>query len=89
MLMEAVGIGAMLLILGAYAANSGGYLDSRSTFYQALNFVGSVMFVAYLSVKQAWPSVALNVVWAAIALVVIVRRLLVPEAEKKSEVGTS
>lgn len=83
--MEILGIGAMLLILGAYAANSGGYLGSRSMFYHALNFVGSLMFVVYLSVKQAWPSVVLNAVWAAIALVIIVRRSLVPEVEKEGQ----
>ena len=74
MLLEVVGICAMLLILGAYAGSSSGYLTPQSQFYQALNLVGSLLFVAYLSVKQAWSSVVLNAVWAAIALFVLVRR---------------
>ncbi len=84
MLLETVGIFAMLLILGAYAGSSTGHLSPRSSLYQVLNLVGSLMFVGYLSVKHAWPSVVLNAVWAAIALFVLIRRALLP-AEKREQ----
>lgn len=83
MLLEAVGIIAMLLILGAYAATSGGYLSPRTPLYQVMNLVGSLMFVGYLSVKHAWPSVVLNAVWAAIALFVLIRRATAPARENE------
>ena len=84
MLMEALGICAMVLILGAYAFSRLGYLSRHSSRYQALNFVGSAMFVVYLSVKNAWASVALNAIWATIALIVLVRRWFT-SATKKQE----
>jgi hypothetical protein len=73
-LLEALGIIAMLLILGAYAGLSSGKLDAKSRLYHTLNLVGALIFVFYLSQKQAWPSVALNAVWAAIALVSLLRQ---------------
>jgi hypothetical protein len=73
-LLEGLGISAMLLILGAYAGLSSGKLESKSRLYHSLNLVGALIFVFYLSQKQAWPSVALNAVWAAIALVSLLRR---------------
>ena len=85
MLLEAVGICAMLLILSAYAASSSGHLSHRSLLYQVLNLVGSLMFVAYLSFKDAWPSVVLNAVWAAIALFTLIRRVLRPAPEKSEQ----
>ena len=85
MLLEVLGICAMLLILAAYGGSSSGYLTPQSQLYQALNLVGSLMFVAYLSVKQAWPSVVLNAVWAAIALFVLVRRAWFSPAEKTKQ----
>lgn len=82
MLFEVIGTCAMLMILSAYAAISSGRLTSSSLLYQGLNLVGSLLFVVYLSIKQAWPSVVLNAVWAAIALVVLIRRALLTSSEK-------
>ncbi|MEN9360381.1 MAG: hypothetical protein RL095_1916 [Verrucomicrobiota bacterium] len=73
-LLETLGIGAMLLILFAYAGLSSGKLDAKSRLYHSLNLVGALIFVFYLSQKQAWPSVALNAVWAAIALLSLLRK---------------
>lgn len=72
--LEVLGISAMLLILGAYAGLASGKLDAKSRLYHSLNLVGAMIFVFYLSQKQAWPSVALNAIWAAIALVSLLRR---------------
>ena len=85
MLLEADGILAMLIILGAYAGISSGYLTPRSPLYQTLNLVGSLMFVVYLSTKNAWPSVVLNAVWATIALVVLIRRLRRPALDNPGQ----
>ena len=72
--LEVLGISAMLLILGAYAGLASGKLDAKCRLYHSLNLVGAMIFVFYLSQKQAWPSVALNAIWAAIALVSLLRR---------------
>jgi formate hydrogenlyase subunit 3/multisubunit Na+/H+ antiporter MnhD subunit len=59
---------AALLILGSYGLLSFGKIQARSPLYQWMNLVGAVGFVINCSWNGAWPSVALNVVWGAIAL---------------------
>jgi len=64
-------IGAITVII-AYALLSAGKLKN-GFLYQSLNFVASVLTVFALLQKDAWFSVALNVVWALIALLTIIR----------------
>lgn len=68
LLLEIIGWSAMCLILLAYFLISTNKVNSRNTAYQMLNLVGSVLFIIYLSIKQAWASVGLNAAWALIAL---------------------
>lgn len=67
-LMEVMGITAMLLILSGYFLISSNKVDSRSPLYQSLNVIGSIIFVIYLSIKSAWAAVALNAAWTVIGL---------------------
>ena len=85
MLLEVVGVLAMLLILGAYAFSISGHLSPKSWLYQGLNLLGSSLFIVYLSAKQAWSSVALNVIWAVIALVMLVRRARLDSALNEND----
>lgn len=62
------GWGAALLILGAYCLLSFGKLQPRSWVYQLMNIVGAAGFIINCSYNNAWPSVALNVVWLLIAV---------------------
>jgi hypothetical protein len=59
---------AALLILGSYALLSFGKIQSRSPIYQSMNIVGALGFIINCAWNGAWPSVALNVVWAGIAV---------------------
>ena len=72
-LMEAVGWIGAVLILAGYALLTAGRLKSDSVGYQALNVVGAVGFIANGLWHQAMPSAVLNVIWAAIGLVALVR----------------
>lgn len=65
---ELAGWAAALLILGGYALLSFGKIQARSPIYQWMNILGALGFVINCSWKGAWPSVALNVAWFAIAL---------------------
>jgi hypothetical protein len=65
---EVCGWLAFVLILGSYLLLSIGKMQSRSSLYQWMNLVGGVCFVINCSWNGAWPSVALNVIWAGIAL---------------------
>lgn len=58
----------MGMILVGYFLISTNKVDSRNITYQLLNLVGSLLFVVYLSIKEAWASVGLNVAWAVIAI---------------------
>ena len=69
------GIGSLgvALLLIAFALNLGGWLDRRSRLYQSINGVG-----AALACYASWligfvPFVVLEGVWAAVALVALVR----------------
>jgi hypothetical protein len=62
------GWSAALLILGAYSLLSFGKIQPRSWVYQAMNIVGAAGFIINCAYNNAWPSVALNVVWMGIAL---------------------
>jgi hypothetical protein len=71
---------AALLILGSYSLLSFGKIQSRSPIYQWMNIAGAVGFVINCSWNGAWPSVALNVVWFAIAAYALRRNSRLREA---------
>ena len=54
---------AALLILGAYGLLSFGKILPSSWVYQAMNIVGAAGFIINCAYNNAWPSVALNIVW--------------------------
>jgi hypothetical protein len=55
------------LILAAYGLLSFGKIQARSWIYQVMNIVGAAGFIINCAYNDAWPSVALNVVWLGIA----------------------
>ncbi len=57
---------AALLILSAYGLLSFGRIQASSHIYQAMNIVGAAGFIINCAWNNAWPSVALNVVWILI-----------------------
>ena len=64
---------AALLILGGYALLTAGKVTARSPLYQGMNVVGAIGFIINSGYFKAWPSAALNVVWAGIGIVALVR----------------
>ncbi len=64
--------GAMLVLLG-YVLVSMGRLEGRSVAFQMLNLTGSLGFIVNTAWHGAIPSMALNIVWSAIALYTLVR----------------
>lgn len=67
LLIEAIGWSGASLILGAYIANSNGWLDRQHWLYQLVNLVGACAFVVYTGVHQTWATMTLNGIWAAVA----------------------
>ncbi|HWZ58206.1 MAG TPA: hypothetical protein VNW46_04445 [Gemmatimonadaceae bacterium] len=70
-------IGAVLVII-AYALISFHRLSATSVLYQGLNIVGSILLIINTAWHAAWPSAAVNVVWAAIGLAAVTRRSATP-----------
>lgn len=66
------GIGT-IMVLAAYFLVSAGRIASASTTFQGLNLVGAALLAYYGAVLAAWASVVLNVIWALIGLVAVVR----------------
>ena len=65
-------IGAVLLLYG-YARVSSGKWTGSTRGYQVVNIGGSILFIINSGYHGAYPSVAVNVIWAAIALVTLVK----------------
>lgn len=72
-LIEVAGWAAALLILAAYLLVSTGRLSGQSAVFQWMNVVGAAGFVLNGWWHGAWPSTTLNVAWAAIGMVTLVR----------------
>jgi hypothetical protein len=64
---------AALLILGGYALLTAGKVTAKSPLYQWMNVVGAVGFVINSGYFKAWPSAVLNVIWAGIGIVALIR----------------
>ena len=71
-LIDIIGWLAMILILTAYYLISAGKVTGKNVSYQVLNFAGAFLFIINLSYMKAWPSVALNIVWALIAIAALI-----------------
>lgn len=71
----------VVMILVAYFLVSTGRMKSMSPRYQVLNLVGAAVLVVYSIALAAWASVALNAIWAVIALVSLVRLRTRPPVE--------
>jgi hypothetical protein len=70
---QACGWIGMAMIVGAYYLVSTKKLDPAGRTYQLLNIIGSVGVAVNVFHQQAWPSLALQVVWAAIGIIALVR----------------
>jgi hypothetical protein len=73
LLLDVVGwIGAALLLTG-YAMVSSARLNGDGVPYQLINLAGSVGLMVNSAYYAAWPSAGLNLVWAAIGVVALVK----------------
>ena len=65
-------VGTFLMVL-AYYLISNKKLDASSPTYHILNIVGSVALGFNVFYLKAWPAVALEVVWAGIAIAALIK----------------
>ena len=73
-LIETVGWFGMLMILIGYYLISSKHLEAKSLTYQLLNLFGALGIVINAFFHKAFPPLALNTIWALIALWTIISR---------------
>ena len=72
--------------IGAYVMLSRGSWHSASLRYAALNGIGGLLGAAASAAYGAWPSVASNLVWSAVAVQSVVTTLRARRAERVAPV---
>lgn len=73
---EVVGWYGTIAIIGAYALVSFNLLSPNSVWYQLLNLTGAIGIIVISLIKKVRQSVVLNVFWAAIATLALLRLLI-------------
>ena len=70
---EIIGWYGTVAIILAYAMLSFGMMTSNSFIYQLLNFTGAIGIVMISLIKKAYQPAALNIIWAVIGLVALMK----------------
>jgi len=73
-LIETLGWIASVLIVGSYALNISGRLNTDSKYYIWANIVGGLFFVINTFFHGAYPSMVVNTIWVIIAIVMISKK---------------
>ena len=71
---QIAGWAGTVLFLIAYCLVTFKKIDPTSRRYQLLNLIGAFCLGANVFYQQAWPALALEIVWAIIAVVALVRK---------------
>ena len=71
-----VGFVGVALIVAAYFANQQGWLGSDDWRFPLANLVGSLLILVSLYTAWNFPSAVIEVIWAAISVYGLTRRLL-------------
>ncbi|HEX4818422.1 MAG TPA: hypothetical protein VFV66_37270 [Nonomuraea sp.] len=80
-LLAAVGWAGAAVLLTAYALVSSSRLSGDGVTYQFLNLFGAVALMVNSAYSAAWPSAGLNLIWAAIGVVSLVKLMRVGAAK--------
>jgi len=70
---ETLGWVGVIMIVGAYALNTFGVIESQSIIYAVLNIVGSIGIALDAWFVKNYQPVVLNGIWMIIAIVNIIR----------------
>ena len=75
--MRIIGWAGSILIITAYALNSLGYLDVSNLIYPILNLAGAFFLGIRVFANRNWSNFFLEIFWAAIAVVSIIKWFIV------------
>ncbi|WP_315822412.1 CBU_0592 family membrane protein [Paraflavitalea speifideaquila] len=83
MLIEILGWIGSLFVLVAYALNMNKKLAADSMTYYVLNIAGSALLIINTAYHQAYPSMAVNIIWVFIPVVTIIKHRMKKGAVNK------
>lgn len=72
-IIECLGWMASILIVGSYALNLWGKIETNSKTYMWTNIIGGLFFVINTYFHHAYPSMVVNIIWVIIALVLLLK----------------
>jgi len=75
LILDILGWAGVAALLVAYGLVSYRKLDGDSVVYQSLNLLGSALLIANSFYYGAFPSVGVNIVWIAIAIITLSRTM--------------
>jgi hypothetical protein len=73
MLLQVVSLLGAALLLGAFFANTRGWLNPRGRLYGVMNLVGALLLLWVAVADMRWGFIVLEVAWAAAALPAVVK----------------
>lgn len=84
MIFDIFGWIGMMLVLAAYLLLSTNKIQN-GYLYQILNLLAGIFMAIGLLPKNAWFSFTLQIIWAVIALVAIIKKYKIKEENKKDD----
>jgi hypothetical protein len=79
-------IGTFLIVLAYYLVSSK-RLEGTNKLYQLMNLFGAIGLGINVLYQQAWPSVALQTVWGAIAVLALLKKTKPANGQAKDAVA--
>ncbi|MCM2325446.1 MAG: hypothetical protein NDI94_03205 [Candidatus Woesearchaeota archaeon] len=73
---EILGWFGTIMVLGGYALASFGWISAESVLFQVMNILGSFGLLAIALSRKVYQSVVVNVVWATIGIVALIKLLI-------------
>jgi hypothetical protein len=74
LMIEILGWIGSLLVVGAYFMNFQGKLSVTSPVYVYANLIGALLLIVLTWHHRAFPSMAVNIVWVAVAIYAMFRK---------------
>ncbi|OYX53808.1 hypothetical protein B7Y92_01815 [Candidatus Saccharibacteria bacterium 32-50-13] len=74
-IIESIGWGGVILILGAFMLNTFGLMDVKNIWYSIMNVFGAIGVVVSSIPKRNWQPVVINGVWFLVAVIGIIKAL--------------
>jgi hypothetical protein len=73
---EILGWIGTVMVLGGYALASFGWISAESVLFQVMNILGSFGLLAIALSRKVYQSVVVNIVWATIGMLALIKLIV-------------